>query len=80
MNFGLRDLDPLAEGAQVLLPITTPVELDALARHIGEPAHGGQRHRPVAGAFEHGLRALGIDLRLVAERLQPGDAVFERGV
>ncbi|WP_156140964.1 hypothetical protein [Sphingomonas sp. 37zxx] len=61
-------------------PITAPVELDALARHVGEPAHGGGRHRLIAGAFEHGLRPLGIDLCLIAERLQPGDAVFQRRI
>ncbi len=79
-NFGLSDLDPLGEGAQVIPPITVPVEPDALPGHVGEPAHGGGRHRPIAGAFEHGLRPLGIDLRLVAKRLQTRDTVFQRGV
>ncbi|MFN4011366.1 MAG: hypothetical protein ACK4K8_15555 [Pannonibacter sp.] len=58
-------------------PITAPVEAEALARHVGEPAHGGWRDCLIAGAFKRGLRSLGIYLRLVAECLQPGDAVFQ---
>ncbi|WP_197535595.1 hypothetical protein [Pararhodospirillum photometricum] len=61
-------------------PITAPVETDALPRHVRETAHGGGCHRPIAGAFEHGLRPFGIDLRLVAERLQSGDAVLQRRI
>ena len=79
-NFGLGDLDPLGEGMQVIPPIAAAVEADALPRHVGEPAHRGGRHRLIAGAFDYGLRPLGIDLRLVAERLQTGDAVFQRRI
>ncbi|CAN7183878.1 hypothetical protein LJR098_000378 [Rhizobium sp. LjRoot98] len=61
-------------------PITAPVEAEALARHVGKPAHGSRRDRLIAGAFKRGLRPLGIHLRLVAKRLQPGDAVFQRRI
>jgi hypothetical protein len=49
--------------------LTAPVEPHAPPRHVGEAEYRCGCDRLIAGAFERGLRSLGIHLRLVTERL-----------
>jgi hypothetical protein len=48
-----------------------------LSRRHRELADHGRRDRPLTRAFEHGLRALGVGLGLIASCLEAGDAVFQ---
>jgi len=60
--------------------ITTPFKADMPPRGFGEGAHHLRGDSLAAGVFKHGLGALGIGLRLIADGLKAVDAVLERQV
>ena len=60
--------------------ITTPFKPDMPPRGFGEGAHHLRGNGLAAGVFKHGLGALGIGLRLIADGLQAVDAVLERRI
>jgi hypothetical protein len=60
--------------------ITTPFEADMPPRGFGEGAHHLRSNGIVAGVFKHGLGALGIGLRLIADGLQAVDTVLKRRI
>ena len=60
--------------------ITTPFEADMPPRGLGEGAHHLRGNGVAAGFFKHGLGALGIGLRLIADGLEALDAILERRV
>lgn len=53
---------------------------DALARSAGETLDHDGADGTMAGAFEQRLRPVGIDLRLIADHLEAGDALGKRRV
>ncbi|WP_242922486.1 hypothetical protein [Caulobacter sp. CCUG 60055] len=57
--------------------VAAAVEADALAGCLGEGADHLRGDGLGAGVVEHGLGALGIGLRLIADSLQAVDAVFQ---
>ncbi len=57
--------------------VATTLDPHPLPRRPGELAHHLWRDRLLAGAFQQDLRTLGVSLRLIASRLQAGDAVFQ---
>ena len=60
--------------------ITTPFKADTPPRGFGEVAHHLRGNGLAAGVLKHGLGALGIGLRLIADGLEAVDAVLERRV
>ncbi|MDD2876268.1 MAG: hypothetical protein PHT60_03460 [Acidiphilium sp.] len=60
--------------------ITTAFKADMPARGFGEGAHHLRSNGLAAGVLKHGLGALGIGLRLIADGLEAVDAVLERRV
>ena len=57
--------------------VADAIDAHPLAGDGGESLHHLRRDRLLQRTVEHGLRPLGIDLGLIAERAQPLDAVFE---
>ncbi|MEI9992648.1 MAG: hypothetical protein WDM86_21775 [Rhizomicrobium sp.] len=60
--------------------VATTLDPHTLPRRPGELADHLRRDRLLAGAFEHGLSALGVCLRLIASCLEAGDTVSQRRV
>ena len=60
--------------------IATPFKADMPPRGFSEGAHRLRGNGLAAGVLKHGLGALGIGLRLIADGLQAVDTVFERRV
>jgi hypothetical protein len=60
--------------------IAATFKADIPPRGFGEGAHHLRGNGLAAGVFKHGLGALGIGLRLIADGLQAVDAVLERRV
>lgn len=60
--------------------IATPFKADTPPRGFGEGAHHLRSNGLAAGVLKHGLGALGIGLRLIADGLQAVDAVLKRRV
>ncbi|WP_029312248.1 MULTISPECIES: hypothetical protein [Acidiphilium] len=60
--------------------IATPFKADTPPCDFGEVAHHLRGNGLAAGVLKHGLGALGIGLRLIADGLQAVDAVLERRV
>ncbi len=60
--------------------IATPFKADMPPRGFGEGAHHLGGNGIIAGVFKHGLGALGIGLRLIADGLETVDTVLERRV
>ncbi len=73
-------LDTLRQRAQVIAAIAAAFQPNAAARSFGELAEHLGRDSFASGVFQQGLRAFGVGLGLVAHRLEPLGAVFERGV
>jgi hypothetical protein len=64
----------------VVTAITTTFKADMPPRSFGEGAHHLRGDGLAAGVLKHGLGALGIGLRLIADGFQAIDAVLERRV
>ena len=60
--------------------VSSSFKPDILPRGFGEGAHHLRGNGLAAGVLKHGLGALGIGLRLIADGLQAVDTVFERRV
>ncbi len=60
--------------------IATPFKADTPPRGFGEGTHHLRSNGLAAGVLKHGLGALGIDLRLIADGLEAVDTVLERRV
>jgi hypothetical protein len=60
--------------------VTAAVDAHTLPRGPGELAGYLRRDRLLAGAFQRGLSALGVCLRLVMDRVEADDTVFQRSV
>ena len=60
--------------------ITIPFKADMPPRGFGEGAHHLRRNGLAAGVLKHGLGALRIGLRLIADGLEAVDTVLERRV
>jgi hypothetical protein len=60
--------------------ITTTLKADMPPRGFGQGAHHLRGNGLAAGVLKHGLGALGIGLRLIADGLEAVDAVLERRV
>jgi hypothetical protein len=60
--------------------INTPFKADMPPRGFGEGAHHLRGNGIFAGVLKHGLGALGIGLRLIADGLEAVDTVLERRV
>ncbi|MBB6254857.1 hypothetical protein [Nitrospirillum iridis] len=60
--------------------IAAAFKADMPPRGFGEVAYHLRGNGLVAGVFKHGLGALGIGLRLIADDLQAVDAVLKRRV
>ena len=59
--------------------ITTPLKADIPPRDFGQGAHHLRGNGLAAGVLKHGLGALGIGLRLIADGLEAVDAVLSAG-
>jgi len=64
----------------VVTAITTPFKADMPPRSFGEGAHHLRGNGLAAGVLKHGLGALGIGPRLIADGLEAVDTVLERRV
>jgi hypothetical protein len=60
--------------------ITTPFKADTPPRGFCEGAHHLRGNGLAAGVLKHGLGALGISLRLIADGLEAVDTVLKRRV
>ena len=60
--------------------IAAAFKADMPPRGFGEGAHHLRGNGLAAGVLKHGLGALGIGLRLIADGLQAVDAILERRV
>jgi hypothetical protein len=68
-NFIVSDLDALGQRAQVIPPIAAPFDPDLGAGGSSKCADHGGAARLMGRAFQHGLSALGVYLRLITLRL-----------
>ena len=79
-DFLVGDFDALGERTEMVATVTTALDPHTLPCRPGELAHHLRRDCLLAGAFEDGLSALGICLRLIARCLEAGDTVSQRRV
>ncbi len=79
-DLAVCDLDTLGERPKVVTAVAAASDPYALAGSRSKFPHPSRRDDLLAGAFERGGCSLGFGLRLFADRLEPGDAVFERWV
>ncbi|WP_313393004.1 hypothetical protein [Sphingobium yanoikuyae] len=61
-------------------PIAALVAANALLRAARKPCDHCGAEGTVAGAFKHGLRAVGIGSCLIANDLETGDPLLERRI
>jgi len=71
------DLDAPGQRPQVVPPIAVSFEADALTGDARKLAGHCRADGALAGAVEHGLGALGIELRLVTARSLDGSEVLD---
>lgn len=64
----------------MIAAIASPFKADTLARGAGELTQHLRRDRLAPRVLEHGLSALGVALRLIADGLEAVDPVLERRV
>ena len=79
-DLAVCDLHTLGKHPKVVTAVAAAGDPYALAGSCSKLPQHKRRNDQLAGALERGGRSLGFGLHLFADRLGPGDEVFERWV